>query len=47
MTWISGRRSEKSRLSDSPGVSFRWKKYAGQWKDGMQNEIGVDFWQES
>jgi len=22
-------------------MSGRWKKYAGQWKDGMQNEIGV------
>eukprot|EP00913_Durusdinium_trenchii_P010802 g10133.t1 len=22
-------------------MSGRWKKYSGQWKDGMQNEIGV------
>ena len=22
-------------------IAARWKKYAGQWKDGMQNEVGA------
>eukprot|EP00438_Fugacium_kawagutii_P014143 Skav221298 [mRNA] locus=scaffold1920:331528:333771:- [translate_table: standard] len=25
-------------------MSGRWKKYAGQWKDGMQNEVGRAGW---
>ena len=26
---------------ESQSVVERWKKYAGQWKDGMQNEVGA------